>query len=105
MNKLLSKFFWMPQHLCRLALEDKQPEPTAVTKPKIIAFAQVEKQLTEAKMAQERLLRECQAKVVVRAVASKDTGIIQDLKIAMNLLQQNLQKLNECILWKDLWED
>ena len=65
-----------------------------------LSFQQIEKQLQDAKLAQDRLLRDCQGRVVARALTSKDSTLVNDLKAAMSLLQQNLQKLNDCLLWK-----
>ena len=83
----------LPASSSRLAIEDAKETI-------LVKWEQVEKSINEAKQAQERLLREGQ-KHTEKVKASKDPNLEQQLKSAIVLLQENLNKCTNCQLWKD----
>ena len=84
----------LPASSSRLAIEDVKKETI------LVKWETVEKSISEARQAQERLLKEGQ-KQTDKVKASKDPNLEQQLKSAIVLLQENLNKCTNCQLWKD----
>ena len=82
------------------AIQNQPPQLAIMDEDPVVKWVAIEKNLLEAREAQQRLLRDS-GKIVGKCKTSKDEDLQQQLRQVMNQLQLSLQKCSDCQTWQD----